>query len=36
MQEIHHIDDEKYAQQLVLHKQYVIEMMIGYLFPAKK
>jgi AcrR family transcriptional regulator len=36
MQEIHQIDDEKYAQQLVLHKQYVIEMMIGYLFPAKK
>jgi hypothetical protein len=36
MQEMHHIEDEKYAQQLVLHKQYVIEMMIGYLFPAKK
>jgi TetR/AcrR family transcriptional regulator len=35
MQEIHQLDEEKYAQQLILHKQYVIEMMVGYLFPAK-
>lgn len=35
MQEIHQIDDEKYAQQVILHKQYVIEMLIGYLFPSK-
>lgn len=35
MQKMHQMNDEKYAQQLVLHKQYVTEMIINYLFPRK-
>jgi len=30
-----HVSDEHYEQQLVLHKQYVTEMMINYLFITK-
>lgn len=30
-----HVSDEHYEQQLVLHKQYVTEMMINYLFINK-
>lgn len=30
---IHGLSDEQYEQQLMLHKQYVTEMMMGYLFP---
>lgn len=30
-----HVSDEHYEQQLVLHKQYVTEMMINYLFIKK-
>lgn len=33
LQEIHGLTKEQYEQQLVLHKQYVTEMIIGYLFP---
>lgn len=32
---IHQVSDEQYAQHLLIHKQYVIEMIINYLFPAK-
>lgn len=32
---IHQISDEQYQQHLVIHKQYVIEMIVGYLFPSK-
>lgn len=35
MQKMHQMNDEKYDQQLVLHKQYVTEMIINYLFPRK-
>lgn len=35
MQHIHHISDEQYKQQLVIHKQYVIELLINFLFPKK-
>lgn len=30
---IHNLTDEQFDQQLVLHKQYVTEMIVGYLFP---
>jgi len=30
---IHGLTEEQYDQQLMLHKQYVTEMMMGYLFP---
>jgi len=33
MKGIHRLTDEEYDQQLMLHKQYVTEMMMGYLFP---
>lgn len=32
---IHQVSDEQYAQHLLIHKQYVIEMIVNYLFPAK-
>jgi hypothetical protein len=32
---IHQVSDEQYAQHLLIHKQYVIEMIVGYLFPSK-
>ncbi len=35
VQGIHKISDEVYERQLILHKQYVTEMIIGYLFPSK-
>lgn len=35
MQQIHSITDEQYQQQLVIHKQYVTEMIINFLFPKK-
>lgn len=35
IQEMHQMDDEKYAQQIVLHKQYVTEMIVNYLFLRK-
>lgn len=30
---MHKLTDEQFEQQLLLHKQYVTEMMMGYLFP---
>ena len=30
---IHQMTNEQYDQQLILHKQYVTEMIIGYFFP---
>ena len=30
---MHDMTEDDYAQQLLLHKQYVTEMMMGYLFP---
>jgi TetR/AcrR family transcriptional regulator len=35
VQGIHRLTDEQYEQQLVLHKQYVTEMMVSYLFPGQ-
>ena len=35
VQTIHSLDDEQYRSQLIIHKQYVTEMIIGYLFPSK-
>lgn len=32
---IHSLSDEQYDQQLVVHKQYVTEMLVNYLFPQK-
>lgn len=32
---IHSLDEQEYKQQLVIHKQYVTEMVIGYLFLSK-
>jgi AcrR family transcriptional regulator len=32
---IHQLTDEQYDQQLIIHKQYVIEMIVGYFFPQK-
>lgn len=34
MQSIHQLNDEQYSQHLLIHKQYVIEMIISYLFPS--
>lgn len=36
MMEIRNVSEEQYNQQLTLHKQYVTEMLINYLFPEKK
>lgn len=33
IQDIHGMSDEEYEQKITLHKQYVIEMIVGYLFP---
>lgn len=33
MKGMHKLDDAQYDQQLLLHKQYVTEMMMGYFFP---
>lgn len=35
VQTIHSLEDSKYKEHLMLHKQYVTEMLIGYLFPSK-
>ncbi|MBI1837713.1 MAG: TetR/AcrR family transcriptional regulator [Flavobacteriia bacterium] len=35
IQTIHSLEDSKYQEQLTLHKQYVTEMLINYLFPKK-
>ncbi len=35
MQELHRLDDSTYEQQLKLHKQYVVEMLISYIFERK-
>ncbi len=35
VQTIHSLDEEQYRSQLIIHKQYVTEMIIGYLFPSK-
>jgi AcrR family transcriptional regulator len=35
IQGVHKASDEAYERQLVLHKQYVTEMLVGYLFPTK-
>jgi TetR/AcrR family transcriptional regulator len=34
VQGVHKLSEEQYDQQLILHKQYVTEMMISYLFPG--
>ena len=36
IQSIHSINDENYKTHLILHKQYVIGMLINYLFPNSK
>jgi AcrR family transcriptional regulator len=36
IQSIHSINDENYKTHLILHKQYVIDMLINYLFPNSK
>jgi len=36
IQTIHPIDDNHYQDYLKIHKQYVTEMVINYLFPSKK
>lgn len=35
VQTIHSLEEEKYKEHLMLHKQYVTEMLISYLFPSK-
>ncbi len=35
IQTINSLVDEQYRSQLIIHKQYVTEMIIGYLFPSK-
>jgi TetR/AcrR family transcriptional regulator len=35
LREIHELSSEQYEQQLMLHKQYITEMIIGYLFPKE-
>jgi len=35
IQAIHSLKNEDYTQQLIIHKQYVTEMIVGYLFPSK-
>lgn len=32
---VHKLSDEQYDQQLVVHKQYVTEMLTNYLFPQR-
>ena len=36
IQSIHNINNEDYTTHLILHKQYVIDMLINYLFPNSK
>ena len=35
IQTINSLEEEQYRSQLIIHKQYVTEMIIGYLFPTK-
>lgn len=35
MQLIHSVNEEQFEQQLMIHKQYVTEMLINYIFPSK-
>ena len=35
IQTINSLEEEQYRSQLIIHKQYVTEMIIGYLFPSK-
>ena len=35
IQTIHSLNENEYRSQLIIHKQYVTEMIIGYLFPSK-
>ncbi len=35
IQTINSLEEEQYRSQLIIHKQYVTEMTIGYLFPSK-
>ena len=35
VQTINSLTKEQYKSQLIIHKQYVTEMIIGYLFPSK-
>ncbi len=35
VQTINSLTEEQYKSQLIIHKQYVTEMIIGYLFPSK-
>jgi hypothetical protein len=35
MQSIHNISDEEYSKNLLKHKEYVMEMLVNYLFPKK-
>lgn len=35
IQTIHSIDDSAYKEHLMIHKQYVTEMIVNYLFPNK-
>jgi TetR/AcrR family transcriptional regulator len=35
IQTIHSLEENQYKQQLIIHKQYVTEMIINYLFPNK-
>ena len=35
VQTIYSLTEEQYKSQLIIHKQYVTEMIIGYLFPSK-
>lgn len=35
VQTIHSLNESEYKEQLVIHKQYVTEMVISYLFPSQ-
>ena len=35
VQTINSLNENEYRSQLIIHKQYVTEMIIGYLFPSK-
>lgn len=36
IKQIHQLSEEHYERQLKLHKQYVTEMIVAYLFPPKR
>jgi hypothetical protein len=35
MQTIHNLSEKEYTDQLTKHKEYVIEMLVNFLFPKK-